>query len=204
MTGVVLCGGKSTRMGDDKGLLQVPLPSESGNLNQANTWAKTATDKIGVLQLQVVLSVNAMQQDSYATIFPAGQLIKDDDNLHLKGPLCGVLSVHLQYPEEDLLVLACDMPLMEPAILRELIKNYEQNPREDAFVYTNEGEPEPLCGIYKANGLSKIIQLYKTQQLPRHSMKYMLEHIHTKLLPLANDQKKYFCNFNAHAELNGL
>jgi molybdopterin-guanine dinucleotide biosynthesis protein A len=194
MLGVILCGGQSTRMGTDKGLLKL----------HANTWAKTAVDKIAILSLPVVLSVNDKQYPEYAIIFPDTALIRDNDSLQIKGPLCGVLSVHLQYPAEDLVVLACDMPLLEPGLLKELIKHYQQEEKPDAFVYSNDGEPEPLCGIYKARALAHIIQLYQAHQLSKHSMKYMLEHITTSLISLHDDQKKSFRNFNAHAELNGL
>jgi molybdenum cofactor guanylyltransferase len=194
MTGVILCGGQSTRMGTDKGLLKL----------HANTWAKTAVDKMATLDMPVILSINPGQYTSYAAIFPPSQLIKDNDALQLKGPLCGLLSVHLAYPAEDLVILACDMPLLEPDLLKELLHQYRQQENVDAFVYTNDGEPEPLCGIYRARGLSHIVHLYQSLQLPRHSMKYMLEHLSTFRLPLSDDQKKSFRNFNAHAELNGL
>ena len=194
MRGVILCGGKSTRMGSDKGLLKL----------RTNTWAKTAVDKITELQLPVILSVNVNQYPDYAAIFPVEQLVKDNGTLKLRGPLCGVLSVHLEYPHEDLLILACDMPLMEVEILKELLKYYQQNNSDDAFVYSNDGEPEPLCGIYKAKGLAHIIQLHNINQLPKHSMKYMLEHISPQIIPISEDKKRSFHNFNAHAELNGL
>jgi len=193
MLGIILCGGQSTRMGSDKGLLKL----------HATTWAQTAIDKIKAIKLPVLLSVNKDQYDGYAAIFNPQQLITDNDSLKLKGPLCGVLSVHMQYPQEDLLILACDMPLMETELLKELITHYQQGPAA-AFVFTNDGEPEPLCGIYKATGLAHILHLYQTNQLPKHSMKYMLEHIITNLVPIADDKKKCFRNFNAHAELNGL
>jgi molybdopterin-guanine dinucleotide biosynthesis protein A len=193
MLGVILCGGQSTRMGSDKGLLKL----------HANTWAQTAIDKISALQLPVVISVNKSQYEGYSSIFPASQLITDSDSLQMKGPLCGVLSIHLQYPQEDLVILACDMPLMQTDLIKELISGYEQYPG-DAFVFTNDGEPEPLCGVYKAKGLAHILSLYQNNQLPRHSMKYMLEHILTHPIPLADDKKQCFRNFNAHAELNGL
>ena len=93
---------------------------------------------------------------------------------------------------------------METELLKELVNNYQQQTNADAFVYTNDGEPEPLCGIYKASGLAHILQLYQSKQLPKYSMKYMLEHINTCLIPLTDDKKKSFRNFNAHAELNGL
>jgi molybdopterin-guanine dinucleotide biosynthesis protein A len=96
------------------------------------------------------------------------------------------------------------MPLMETLLLKELLTNYQQHSSKDAFVYANDGEPEPLCGIYKATGLAYILSLYQNKQLPKHSMKYMLEHIATHTIPLPDDKKKCFRNFNAHAELNGL
>lgn len=194
MLGVVLCGGQSTRMGSDKGLLKL----------HANTWAQTAIDKLVSFQLPVVISVNQNQYEGYASIFSPEMLVTDDDSLQIKGPLCGVLSVHLKYPAEDMLILACDMPLMETDLIKELFLQYKKQTTFDSFIYTNDGEPEPLLGIYKAKGLATIHQLYKTNQLPRHSMKYMLEHIKTFSLALPNDKKQCFRNFNAHAELNGL
>lgn len=206
MLGVVLCGGKSTRMGSDKGLLKSPLPPKGGNwlAHEASTWAQTAVDKIAELQLPVVLSVNANQVAGYSSIFSPKQLITDNDSLKMHGPLCGLLSVHIQYPQEDLLILGCDLPLMETALLKELLSQYNQLQAPGAFVYTNDGEPEPLCGIYKAKALAYILGLYHSQQLPKHSMKYMLYHIAKHFIPIPGEKKKCFRNFNAHAELNGL
>jgi molybdenum cofactor guanylyltransferase len=194
MLGTILCGGQSTRMGSDKGLLKL----------HATTWAQTAIDKMKLLELPVVLSINKDQVEGYGAIFPPQQLIPDNASLEMNGPLCGVLSVHLKYPAEDLITLACDMPLMETALLKELLSYYSQQPSPDAFVYTNDGEPEPLCGIYKARGLAHILSLYRGNQLPKHSMKYMLEHIASQSISVPDDKKKCFRNFNAHAELNGL
>ena len=194
MLGVILCGGQSTRMGRDKGLIKL----------HANTWAQTAVDKIASLHLDTRLSVNAFQYNDYLSVFTETQLIKDNDTLQVKGPLAGVLSVHAQYPGEDLFVLACDMPLMEAVMLNELLSLYREHPAADAYIYTNDGEPEPLCAIYSAKGLSYIIHLLKAKELAKHSMKFMLEHIRTFTIPLNEEQKKYFRNFNAHAELNGL
>ena len=194
MLGVVLCGGQSTRMGSDKGLLKL----------HANTWAQTAIDKLSELQLPIIISVNKSQLEEYSTIFSPDQLITDNYSLDIRGPLSGVLSVHIQYPIEDLILLACDMPLMETALVKELLKAYEENPDNDAFVFINDGEPEPLCGIYKASGLAHILQLYQNKQIPKYSMKYMLEHVSTFTIQVAEDKKKCFRNFNAHAELNGL
>ncbi len=194
MVGVILCGGQSSRMGTDKGLIKL----------EAKTWAQTAFDKLSALQFPVKLSVNKQQYNDYTSVFPPADIITDTDQLQVKGPLLGVLSTHLKYPGEDIFVFACDMPLMEPFLLQELWASYQTNPGPDAFVFTNDGEPEPLCGVYKASGLAKILTLYHSQQLSRHSMKFMLDHINVFTLPLPDAHKKCFRNFNAHAELNGL
>ena len=194
MTGLILCGGQSSRMGSDKGLLKL----------EAHTWAQTAVDKMAELNIPVKLSVNSTQLPHYATVFPAADLITDTNDLQIRGPLLGLLSAHLQYPSEDIFILACDMPLMETDLLKELINNYNRDFNSDAFVYTNDGEPEPLCGIYKSSGLKHTLQLYQSNKLPKHSMKFMLEHINTHFIPLPDDKKKCFRNFNAHADLNGL
>lgn len=194
MLGVILCGGNSTRMGTDKGLLTL----------HDNTWAQTAYNKLAQLQFDIVISVNNNQYNHYSKTFAKNQLVVDNELLQIRGPLTGLLSVHLQYPGEDLFILACDMPLMEVAILKELNQHYTPVTKNTVYIFSNDGEPEPLCGIYTATALAHIHQLYSTRQLIKHSMKFALEHVDTKTFPIGDDDKKYFTNFNAHAQLNGL
>lgn len=193
MLGVVLSGGQSTRMGTDKGLIRL----------EARNWAQTASEKLTASNLRVVISVNAAQYDTYATIFPADQLVKDKEELLLKGPLLGVLTVHAAFPDEDLLVLACDMPLMETAVLQQLVDAW-QTAAQDACVFSNNHQPEPLCAIYRAAALARISAQHAQQPLARFSMKYLLEQLNVLYLPVQPHQAKAFRNFNAHAELNGL
>jgi len=194
MTGVILCGGESTRMDSDKGLLKY----------NSNTWAQIAANKIKDLRIPVVISINKKQHDAYSLIFLPQTLVVDEGPLQIRGPLCGLLSVHLKYPEEDLLILACDMPLIEADLLKELLKHYHQQETFDTFVYKNDEEFEPLCGVYKANGLSKIFSFYQTNRLAKHSMKFILEQMNTFAIPLSERKKHCFRNFNTREELNGL
>jgi molybdenum cofactor guanylyltransferase len=194
MLGVVLCGGQSSRMGSDKGLL----------ILNDRTWTQKAIDTLNNFKTPIVISINKNQYQDYSTIFPIDTLIPDDTSLQLYGPLCGLLSIHLKYPKEDLLILACDMPLIDAELIKELVKKYRTETAVDAFIYINDGEPEPLPGIYKSKGLAYVHYLYSNNQLPRHSMKYMLEQISTSVSRLPDDKKNCFRNFNTHAELNGL
>ena len=194
MTGIVLCGGQSSRMGQDKGL----IPTAT------STWTQTAVDKLATLNIPVKISVNKDQFSQYAKLFPETDLVPDNTTLPLKGPLLGVLSSHLQFPDEDLFVLACDLPLMQTSLLQELYSLYQQDSIDTAFVFTTDGEPEPLCGIYKAGGLAFILSLLRSGQLLKYSMKFSLDHLQIKSIAAPYEQKKYFKNFNAHADLNGL
>ena len=194
MIGVVLCGGQSFRMGADKGLLK----------NETGVWARTAFDKLATLNIPVRVSVNESQYSRYADIFSAEELIADDTSFQIRGPLLGMISTHRRYPADAIFVLACDMPLMEISILRQLRNVCQEQKEAGACVYSSDGEPEPLCGIYKPESIESIIRMYEAGTLSKHSMKFMLDHINTHTIPLATDDKKFFRNFNSHAELNGL
>ncbi len=194
MLGIILCGGQSSRMGSDKGLL----------VHKAKTWAQTAFDKLTALNIPLKLSVNDKQQSEYAKVFAPGMLIVDDVSVSIKGPLLGVLSAHLHNPKDDLFLLACDMPLMESFLLKDIFACYGKHKHYEAYIFSSDNEPEPLCGIYTAKGLAKIIALQKENKLIRHSMKFILSQMNVCMIPLKEEQKKYFRNFNAHAQLNGL
>ena len=77
MIGVVFCGGKSTRMGTDKGL----IPLVEGN------WASLAFEKMSSLGITVKVSINSDQQKDYLNFFEKEQLLTDNLSLGVAGPL---------------------------------------------------------------------------------------------------------------------
>jgi molybdopterin-guanine dinucleotide biosynthesis protein A len=190
MLGIILCGGQSLRMGEDKGLLKM----------KEKNWAEHAYNKLRQLDIPVVISVNNNQLADYSSIFNPEQLTVDHANLHIKGPLCGVLSVHLQYPEQDLFVLACDILNMEYVMIEFLYRIFYTDQASEAYLFLNDKEPEPLCAIYKAVALKHIYQMYISGQLPKHSMKFALEQMHVSTFPITDSQKIYFQNYNNQKE----
>ena len=194
MLGIILCGGQSIRMGSDKGLL----------VYEAKTWAQTAFDKLSVINIPIKFSVNKKQQKVYEKVFANNVLIIDNAALNIHGPLLGVLSAHLQHPDDDLFLLACDLPLMKTNLLKELFALYRQNKKYDAYIFTNNEEQEPLCGIYTAAALQKISAMQQKSKLTRYSMKFVLSNLIVCEIALLENQKVYFRNFNAHADINGL
>lgn len=51
------------------------------------------------------------------------------------------------------------MPLTEPELLKERYNSSRKNEGNEAYIFTNDNEPEPLCGIYTAKGLLNIAAL---------------------------------------------
>ena len=190
MTGVVLCGGNSIRMRQDKGLLK----------EEEETWAEIAARKLASLQLPVVVSVNAGQVIEYENIFDTNMLITDNAEMDFKAPLAGLLSVHLSLPGEDLFVLACDIKDMTTALMEQLYHHYRQEDYE-AYVYTTPGMHQPLCGIYKANGLRRINEMRKNGTLRKYSMMHVLQVLNTNYLAANKDDFPAFKNYNNQEEL---
>lgn len=193
MTGVVLCGGKSTRMGSDKGLLP----------QQSFTWAELIANKLIDLKLPVALSVNEQQYSLYKMKFPQLLIIKDNIFLDVYGPLKGILSAHLQLPAEDLLVIACDMPAMQKEVVACLIET-SSGKKEDVFIFTNDTHAEPLCAVYTSKGLNKIYERYKQGQLKKHSLHNVIENIESYYLTIPDRWKQYFNNYNSPDDLMNL
>jgi molybdenum cofactor guanylyltransferase len=184
MIGVILCGGKSSRMGDDKGLM----------LSGEKTWAQLGKEKLSEINIQTVLSVNQNQFNDYQSIFSDQELITDNPGLNIGGPLLGLLSVHSHFPNEDLLLLACDLPKMNAIVLKELMIHYIQKQNEEAIVFKMAEQTK--------QGLAKIIALHSANNLAKHSMKFVLERLNTLYLTPKENWWNYFKNYNSPEDLN--
>ena len=193
--GVILCGGKSSRMGTDKGM----LPYADG-IN----WAQHQYALLQSVCPRVVVSVNPGQKNNYRAYFSEEHLVSDQVALQIKGPLLGLISVHLMNSSKDIFLLACDMIDMKEEVVQVLLQRYLQYRNKDAFVFRNEEGFEPLCAIYTADALAGIVQQYRAGQINRFSMKSVLEKIQTESIPVLPDWKTCFSNFNERGELDRL
>ncbi|MDO6431241.1 molybdenum cofactor guanylyltransferase [Flavitalea sp. BT771] len=153
--GVILCGGNSSRMGRDKGLM----------LREGVPWARHMADKLSPFHLPVVFSINASQVDAYSAFVPAAALVTD--NVPVSGPLKGLLSVHEQFPGTDLLLLACDMLDVDGPTIGHLIASYGAGGYE-FYAYQESTFFQPLCAIFTAAALERGTQEPSLQMLLRH------------------------------------
>ena len=140
--GLVLSGGKSTRMGTDKGLIAYHGIPQRDHLYQL---LEKICDK-------TFMSIRKEQQAEISSTF---NTIVDEDVF--KGPFNGILSAHKKYPDVAWLVLACDLPLIDEKSLRELIEARKGSADATAFAQKENPLPEPLCAIWEPQALKTAI-----------------------------------------------
>ena len=126
VTGIVLCGGRSTRMGQDKGSLR--FGDES--------MLERITRILGGISDRVIV-VGRRDQDATTV----------HDSIEDQGPLAGI-AAGLAASTSDLnIVVACDMPLIAPAVLQRMAALIDDH---DACVAIVDGHASALCGVYRS------------------------------------------------------
>ena len=143
LSGLVLTGGQSRRMGTDKALLR----------NDGESQVARAVRLLGTVCDQVFVSTRANQADEPERArFP--QIVDRYDDL---GPVAGILSAMDERPEDDWLVVACDLPNLSIETLQALVAARNDDASMVAFRSSHNDLPEPLCAIY-AHGSRDAIQ----------------------------------------------
>lgn len=137
---IVLAGGKSSRLGRDKAsepLLGRPL-------------LQRVLDRfLGLVDEYVV--VRAAGQTLPAIETPALRVVED---LYPEtGPLGGIYSGLSAAAAGHAVVVACDMPLLQPKLIAELLR---LAPDHDLVVPVSEEFPQPLCAVYSKACLDAI------------------------------------------------
>jgi molybdopterin-guanine dinucleotide biosynthesis protein A len=144
ITGVVLAGGRSSRMGQDKALLEwkgKPLIAHAINI-------------LGQLCEKVVISAN---KDDYH--FTACEVWYDE--WAVQAPMTGIYSSLRRSQHDWIMVLSCDMPLVDPRLFHALL-SFSQG--YDVVVPVHDGGfIEPLCGLYSRKALPHLEQNLQRQ-----------------------------------------
>ena len=191
--GLVLCGGRSTRMGRDKGLIRP----------EKTTWAAHQYKKLNALGMPTFISVNEMQITSYQKIFPSDQLVHDLPFISINGPLRGLLSAHQAFPEKHILCIPCDMPDLSEKFLSELTDAFFRNyPVYQVFIPLVNWQMQPLCGIYAKESLSYFTEQYEADALAHESMIHIVEEYPGTMVMLFEDADvSEFENYNTPEDL---
>ncbi len=131
--GCLLVGGKSTRMGRAKHLIQ----SQGGI-----TWAEKTVQTLGERLDRLVISGAGVLPYTIAG------LPRVPDLPGVGGPIAGILAVLQQYPRVSWIVAACDMPDMRVEALDWLLSLRKPGVRGILPDLCGKGRVEPLLAYY--------------------------------------------------------
>ena len=139
--GLVLAGGKSTRMGEDKGLI----------------------DYHGQPQRVYVYEMLDKLCEKTFLSFREGQDGQSDlplltDTFTGLGPYGAILSAFREHPDRAWLVVACDLPLLDKKTLELLIARRDTSKIATAFYNPATDFPEPLITIWEPRSYSILLQ----------------------------------------------
>ncbi|WP_438425864.1 molybdenum cofactor guanylyltransferase [Aquimarina macrocephali] len=160
ITGIILAGGKSSRMGREKGLI----------LLDGKPFIQHGIDALQPLVNTIIIVSSNSDYDVF-------EVDRVEDIIVESGPLAGLHSGLMHSKTEHNLVISCDVPLITTEFLKKLL--YYKKEDYDIVQFEAEGKSTPLIALYKkrcadqcqellANGerrLRKLVSAVKTKTI---------------------------------------
>ena len=158
MKGLLLVGGKSSRMGSDKAglILRDGLTQRERGIK----LLKSVCDQVFISTSEDTGEENTIP-DAFGSV----------------GPLGAIASAQQADPDAAWLVLACDLPMLEQEHLETL--QSARDPEHDAtyFASASDGLPEPLCAIWEPSSAAGVHNAIENgQACPRSVLKSLRGH----------------------------
>jgi len=176
ITGIILSGGKSTRMGTDKALIHI----------NGKTLLKNAIEICSPVCKEILISTNTQEHGNFGT-----KVISDE--FKNCGPLAGIYSCLKSSDTDWNIVISVDAAFVEPAFIQYLINEIADF---DAIVPFHKKGKEPLISMYHKNGLNEMKKQLESGNFKMHNL---LDKINTKFVDSQNWVERFpeiFRNLN--------
>ncbi len=137
MTSIVLAGGKSLRLGREKALEEIG----------GRSLIERVIERLSLLGNEIIVVTSSSDQ------LPDLGVKRVIDSYPGKGNLVGIYSGLKEVASSNVLVVGCDMPFLNVALLRHLIA---LSPGFDVVIPRVDEGVEPLHAVYSKNCLAPI------------------------------------------------
>jgi len=180
ITGIILAGGKSSRMGTDKGMLVL-------------NGKKIIEYVIAALTPNVseVIIISNNENYNYLGYKVYKDIVKEC------GPMGGIFTGLEKSITENNIIVSCDIPNISSTMIAYIISNSRE---KDALIPVHDGQPEPLCAFYKKLTAKDFKQFLNSGN---YKMLDALKHLKTSYLDVVNAQgfsEDIFSNINTPDE----
>ncbi|MCF7560174.1 molybdenum cofactor guanylyltransferase [Sabulilitoribacter multivorans] len=178
ITGIILAGGKSSRMGTDKGFL----------ILKNKPFVQYSIDALSPLVSKIIIVSNNPDYDVF-------MIDRIEDVIKNAGPVAGIYSALEASSTEYNLILSCDIPLITSEILQELIDFADDT--HDIIQMESDGKSMPLIALYKKQ-VAKTF--YSLLQQDERRLRIAVNNCKVKNIVLDKHQIKHTMNVNTQTE----
>ncbi len=180
VSAIVLSGGLSSRMGEDKCDLKF----------DGETLLNIQIDKLKSIGINDIIASGYRGNNSNAKV------VKDEI---MKGPLSGILIGLKNIQNDRAFVISVDVPLVRRMSIKKII-NYSYEKDIDMVMIRHNGNHEPLMGVYKKSLIPKIEEILTGNKFSVMKLADVCEY---EFLDI-DDDDKYFLNVNNKDDYNKL
>jgi molybdenum cofactor guanylyltransferase len=191
---IILCGGRSKRMGRDKGI--IPFQGKPMIFHVLDSIENVVDDIILVLR-------DEEQVRNYTKILGkrAESLRIYIDQIKDGGPLVGILTGLSNIKSDYALTLPCDSPFIDESFVLNIFE-LEKDEEFDAIVPRWEnGHIEPIHSMYKKSVLKTISKLLKDEI---NDVKSLIENLNVRYVDVRvlDETTRSFQNINTLKDIN--
>lgn len=179
ITGFVLAGGKSLRMGSDKASVKL----------KNTAFLQKSIDALKPLVNNVVVVSDKIEHSNFG-------VSRIEDEIKDAGPLAGLHAALMNTQTEFNIILSCDVPLITSRIPELLIENIGND--FDVVQVESDGKTMPITALYHKRCLGKIVELLNSGE---RRMRFAVKTLKTKTITLNKSLSKQVTNVNTKKEL---
>jgi len=177
VTGVILAGGRSTRMGRDKSRLRL----------DGETLVERAVGRLAPLFDEVlVVADSADRFDDLGHARIVGDLVPG------VGPVGGIYTALKQACGSAVFVVACDMPRLDPGVISRQLGMWSEGD-SDALVPVVGGRPEPLHAVYSKRCTPAIEEQIRRGE---YRVRALFETVRVRFWEVGPGEARAFANVN--------
>ena len=182
ITGIILAGGKSSRMGTDKGFLML----------KNKPFIQYSIDALQPLVSEIMIVSDNPDYDALG-------LKRVDDITKDAGPVAGICSGLEASLTKYNLILSCDIPLINSEILQKLIDNVDDT--SEVIQIEINRKTLPLIALYKKQCKNTFNKLLQNDE---RRLRIAIKACKSKNIVLKKENEMFTTNVNTQKELKAM
>jgi molybdopterin-guanine dinucleotide biosynthesis protein A len=176
----ILCGGKSSRMGEEKGMVEF----------RGKPFVQWILDAVSpVVSERVIVTKNPAYGVFQLELIP--DIIED------RGPVGGIYTALAHSSSDLVLILSCDVPMINAEVVSSLIDMASESPEHITFLSDGKND-YPLIGVYPVRFRYSFQRATERGELKLRQLLESLPHQRIKINPPENSSLQ---NINTKLDL---